>query len=266
MIAMIGKVGLKYAIVYEDWVMQNVTGDAERIAAAKADMQYVQRNYFSSVNYIKVDNQPLLLTFGPQTFQSASSWTDIFSVLGTKPKFLTLWYESGEAGSNASGEYSWVYQDGTSHLTHLDNFYAKVSPAFKMGSAYPGFKDFYTEGGWTDNVNFEIEHNNTETFSTTLNKALDKVDYIQLATWNDYGESTMIEPTLEFGYSFLTTLQTTLGIDYTQTELELAFKLYELRKKNKNSVLNTKKLDQVFYYLVSLQFSKAEELISEVDQ
>ncbi len=26
-------------------------------------------------------------------------------------------------------------------------------------------------------------------------------------TWNDYGEGTMIEPTKEFGYGFLNTLQ-----------------------------------------------------------
>jgi len=259
-------VGLKYGIVYEDWVMQNVANDDEKITDAKADMNYMRTHYFSSPSYINIDNSPLLLTFGPQTFQSSSKWTDIFSVFSIKPKFLTLWYESGEAGTNASGEFSWVYQDANSHLTHLDNFYAKGSPAFKMGSAYPGFKDFYTDGGWTDNVNFVIDYNDTETFSTTLDKAIEKVDYIQLVTWNDYGEGTMIEPTQEFGYSFLTTLQTKLGVDYTQTELELVAKLYELRKKNKSSALNTKKLDQVFYYLVSLQTSKAAELLNEVDQ
>jgi hypothetical protein len=265
-ISLMGKVGLKYAIVYEDAVIKNVTGDAERITAAKTDMSYMQSHYFSSESYIKVASKPLLLTFGPQTFQSASNWTDIFSVLGTKPNFLTLWYESGEAGANAGGEYAWVYQDVNSHLTHLDNFYAKASPTFKMGSAYPGFKDFYTEGGWGDNVDFVIDHNNTETFSATLDKALSNVDYIQLVTWNDYGEGTMIEPTQEFGYSFLTTLQTKLGADYNQTELEMVSRLYALRKKNKASSLNTKKLDQVFYYLVSLQFSKAEELLNEVDK
>jgi hypothetical protein len=265
-ISLMAKVGLKYAIVYEDAVMKNITGDTERITAAKADMSYMQGHYFNADTYIDVDGKPLLLTFGPQTFQSASNWTDIFSVLGTKPKFLTLWNESGDAGTNASGEYSWVYQDATSHLTHLDNFYAKASPAFKLGSAYPGFKDFYTEGGWGDNVGFVIDHNNTETFTATLDKAIDNVDYIQLVTWNDYGEGTMIEPTLEFGYSFLTTLQTKLGVDYTQTELEMVSRLYELRKKNETSTLNTKKLDQVFYYLVSLQFSKAEELMNEVDK
>jgi hypothetical protein len=265
-ISLMSKVGLKYGIVYEDWVMQNVSGDDARIAAAKADMQYAVGHYFASNSYITIDNQPLMLVFGPQTFQSAANWTDIFSVLGTKPKFLTLWYESNDAGSNASGEFSWVYQDATNHLTHLDNFYAKSTPTFKMGSAYPGFKDFYTDGGWADNVNFVIDHNGTETFGTTLNKAIDNANYIQLVTWNDYGEGTMIEPTEEFGYSFLTTLQSTLGVTFTQTELELVKKLYDLRKKNKTSVLNTKKLDQVFYYLVSLQISKAQDLLTEVEQ
>jgi hypothetical protein len=76
----------------------------------------------------------------------------------------------------------------------------------------------------------------------------------------------MIEPTEEFGYDFLTTLQSTLGVSFTQTELELVKKLYDLRKKNKSSVLNNKKLDQVFYYLASLQISKAQDLLNEVEQ
>jgi hypothetical protein len=265
-ISMVSKVGLKYAIVYEDAVMKNVSVESSKILNAKNDVKYMQANYFQSNDYITIDSKPLLLTFGPQVFETENDWTNIFSVLTNKPEFLTLWNESGEAGTNASGEFSWVYQDGTSHLTYLDNFYANANLSFKMGSAYPGFKDFYAEGGWASNSLFVIDHNGADTFSETLDKAITNVNYIQLITWNDYGEGTMIEPTLEFGYSFLTTLQTKLGVSYTQTELELVAKLYALRKKNKGSVLNTKKLDQVFYYLVSLQFPKAEALLNEVDQ
>ncbi len=260
-ISLIDKTGLDYAIVYEDQVNKNVPGD--KIAAAKSDMSYMAAKYFSQKNYISIGSQPLLLTFGPQTFMTPSEWTSIFSVFTTKPKFLTLWYQSGEAGDNASGEFGWVYQDNDSHLTHLDRFYDRNINGMKMVSAYPGFKDFYKEGGW-GNGYFIIDHNGTETFTTTLNKAIShNALYLQLVTWNDYGEGTMIEPSVEFQYDFLTTLQSKLGVSFTKSDLELVAQIYALRKKFTDGA-NQKKLDQVFYDMVSLQLEKAKELIATI--
>jgi hypothetical protein len=260
------KVGLEFAIVYED---QNIKIAAEnniitdKVAAAQEDMSYIQTNYFSKSNYIKIDSKPLLLVFGPQTFTSNKQWDTIFTNLSPKPSFLTLWYESGEAGANASGEYSWVYQDANSYSNHLSNFYNRSYSGIKMGSAFPGFVSFYEEGGWGSS-SFEIPHDSLSTFKTTLNMALaSSVNYIQLVTWNDYGEGTMIEPTVEFGYGFLTTLQEKLGVGYTQKDLEMVAKLYELRNKYTNS--NTQlKLNQVFYYLVALKTAEADSLINSI--
>jgi hypothetical protein len=63
----------------------------------------------------------------------------------------------------------------------------------KMGVVYPGFHDFYKEGGWGDSY-FFIDHQGTNTFKATLELALaSSAGYIQAATWNDYGEGTIIE-------------------------------------------------------------------------
>ena len=256
--------GLTYALVYEDAVMKSISDPATRITDAQNDMKYLKSNDFSAPHYIHIDKNPLLMTFGPQTFQTPSDWTSIFSIFPTiKPKFLTLWYEAKEAGSNAAGEFSWVYQDNNSHITHLNNFYARTDVGLKMGSAYPGFNDFYTEGGWSDNVSFSINYNDSITFRQTLQKAVDNVSYIQLVTWNDYGEGTMIEPTFEFGYKFLTTLQDVLGVGYTQDDLKLVYRFYELRKSLKDSATDMKKLDQAFAYFASLQLDKAKEIIDQ---
>jgi hypothetical protein len=76
--------------------------------------------------------------------------------------------------------------------------------------------------------------------------AQSNINHIQLVTWNDYGEGTNIEPTVEFGYGFLTTLQQRLGVtDLTQPELEMVAKLYKLRIDNVNDAEVQKKLDQV---------------------
>jgi len=260
------KAGLQFAIVYEDQdinvALKNKVID-NKIEAAQKDMDYLNTNYFARANYVKYNDKPLLLTFGPQTFESDTEWTQIFSKLGNnKPAFFTLWYESKDAGKNATGEFAWVWQK---NLEDLDKFYNNhpINGA-KIASAYPGFKAFYADGGW-GNIPWTIPHKGDTTFSETLKMALDsKLDIIQLVTWNDYGEGTMIEPTVEFGYSFLTTLQKTLGVTYNQSDLEMVYKLYTYRRKYASSEETQKKLDQVFSYIVSLELDKARSLLESI--
>lgn len=261
MIALSSKVGLDYAVVYED---NNITlaGNAglvgDRIGAAKNDMAYLRDRYFGQSNYIRVNNAPLLLVFGPQTFHSPSDWGAIFSVLPQQPTFLTLWYQAGDAGQYDSGEFSWVYQNNP----QIDNFYARGIPGVKMGSAYPGFDSFYAQGGWSGPT-WVIPHNGTSNFASLLDKAIQSgVNYTQLVTWNDYGEGTMIEPTREFGYGFLTTLQQKLGVGYGQSELELVAQLYAERKQYAGNGAKKADLDQAFYDLASLQTGAARAILN----
>jgi len=159
----IGQVGLQFGVVYEDHnlILANVS---DKLGQGRADMSYLRDNYFNKSEYLKINNQPLLLDFGPQTFQNANDWTNVFSVLPTKPYFLTLWYEHGEAGNNSQGEYAWIYQDGTPYLNHLSNFYQSATNyGVKMGAVAPGFNAYYAEGGWGSNP-FVINHNGTGTF------------------------------------------------------------------------------------------------------
>lgn len=262
LIEMLEKVGLEYAIVYEDRTITaryNADNNLDKIGAAQVDMMYMKNTYFGDSHYIQVDGKPLLLLFGPEEFHTPEEWTNIMSVLSTKPTFVTLNGTTSKIGALANGEYIWA--DNNS----LDSKYATQNnfDVF-FGGAYPGFKDFYKEGGWGDNF-FVVEHNNGATFLEHLNKAQTAgVDYLQLITWNDYGEGTMIEPTLEFGYTFLKYLQDFAGVNYNQTELENIKKLYDLRKEYFANAEIQKKLDQVFFYLTSLQTDKAVELLSEI--
>lgn len=265
-IGMLDKVGINYAIVYEDRFLENIVNAGlapTKIAAAKTDMQFLQSNYFSSKNYIKINSKPLLLNFGPITLKTESDWTDTFSVLSTKPTFLTLWNQSNEAGNNAQGEYAWVYKDNT----YLTNFYTNSVPNLNvaMGSAYPGFKDFYKEGGAGDSIGWVIEHNNGSTLNSTLELAKNaNVNYVQLITWNDFGEGTMFEPTQEFGFSYLEKTKDFTGATNVSNIFSNIYKLYSLRKEKKGDTAIQEKLDQVFYFLVSLQTSKAVNLLNTI--
>lgn len=265
-IGMLDKVGINYAIVYEDRFLENIVNAGlapTKIAAAKTDMQFLQSNYFSSKNYIKINSKPLLLNFGPITLKTESDWTDTFSVLSTKPTFLTLWNQSNEAGNNAQGEYAWVYKDNT----YLTNFYTNSVPNLNvaMGCAYPGFKDFYKEGGAGDSIGWVIEHNNGSTLNSTLELAKNaNVNYVQLITWNDFGEGTMFEPTQEFGFSYLEKTKDFTGATNVSNIFSNIYKLYSLRKEKKGDTAIQEKLDQVFYFLVSLQTSKAVNLLNTI--
>jgi hypothetical protein len=259
-VAMLDRVGLSFAIVYED---QNLirTGVADKIGTAQNDMNYLQSHFFTKSNYEKINGKPLLLDFGPQAMTTESQWTSIFSVLPVKPAFFTLWFESNEAGVNATGEFAWIAEN---HITTLNSFYSNGYTGMKIGSAYPGFKTFYAAGGWSGPT-WIIEHNGNATFNQTLDLALAQpgINYIQVPTWNDYGEGTMIEPTNEFGYSFLTSLQQKLGVaTLNQSDLEAVAKMYGLRKSKAAVPDVQKKLNQVFYYIVSLQMTKAKDLLA----
>ncbi|CAG2166406.1 unnamed protein product [Oppiella nova] len=220
--------GLQFAIDYEDHnlALANV---ADTVGQATQDMEYLQNNYFSKANYVRINGAPLLLDFGPQTLEG-SQWDQAFTPLNPKPLFLPLWYQIGDCGTSGKGEYPWIYSD---FMSGLQNFYSNHPLPFKMGVAYPGFNTDYAAGGW-GGPTWTIPVG-TDTFSQTLSLALANADYIQVATWNDYGEGTMVEPTRDFGYSFLTILQQQLGSKHTQADLEQLTTIYNSKKANQGN-------------------------------
>lgn len=258
----ISRTGLQFGLVYEDQFLSN---EPDPLSRAQADMSYAETTYFRHPAYEKINQRPVLYVFGPQYFQTPASWSAVFSVLDTVPTFYTLWYESAEAGNNAQGEFAWIYPD---YLTGLNNFYNNSYPGLKTGSAYPGFRSFYQEGGWSGPL-WTIPANGTATFNATLQAALNstRIQAIQLNTWNDYGEGTMLEPTDTtsggFGFSLLTTLQQAIGVQGAgEAELRMVWDLYRLRKANSGNSLLLNRLNQVYYYLVAGAYQQARQLLN----
>ncbi|QSB28852.1 glycoside hydrolase family 71/99-like protein [Flavobacterium sp. CLA17] len=266
LIAMLDKVGLEYAIVYEDRVTKSAVDAGKAISvtsAAKTDLAYMEKNYFDDKNYIKINGKPLLLNFGPIVLQTPAEWTNVFNTLTAKPTFITLWDQSVEAGENASGEYAWVYKNST----YLTNFYTNTKPKLSVaiGSAYPGFKDFYAQGGGGAAIGWTIEHNNGATLDETLAMAKNaNLNYLQLITWNDFGEGTMFEPTVEFGYTYIEKVKAFAGVKSAENVFPDISQLYNLRIQKKGNADAQKKLDQAFNYFVSMQSAKAKQLLNEI--
>jgi len=148
----------------------------------------------------------------------------------------------------------------------VSSFYDKPNVKFKMGIAYPGFDDYYQEGGWGSGLGWEIDPENGATLKSLLDLAIEKhITHLQVATWNDFGEATSIEPSLEYGSSYLEQMQSFTGVDYGKTELDLVKDLYNKRKRFKNNIQAQLKLDQVYYYLISLQVAEASTLLLEIN-
>jgi hypothetical protein len=206
--------------------------------------------------------------FGPITFEQPSQWTEILGQAGEDVNFLPLWYESGDAGSNADGEYAWIYQDAntTNHLTHTRNFYLNRANAVNIagGAAYPGFNDYYQEGG-AGNGYFTIPSNDGQTLAQTLalaNTFSSRIDFLQLATFNDFGEGTMFEPTVETGFDYLKQVQAFTGVEYGEAELQLVYRLYLARKEYAGNGAVDAMLDQVSSLLSQLEVSEAGALLN----
>lgn len=258
--------GLQFGICYEDQTLGKVKSVAniDTIEAAKEDFAYLQAAYFSSANYIKINGQPLLLCFGPQGMKKASDWQQAFSGLLIQPRLLSLEYQGNITGSAGNGEFAWVEAGG---LTDLQGFYQSRIPQLgtAFAGAYPGFKDFYLPGGW-GNTLFVIDHNGTATLQSTLGAAKNSnLPYLQLITWNDYGEGTMIEPTLDFNFDFLQTIQQYTGVKYTVTELQLIYKWYTLRKKYAGNTAVEQQLTNAYNSLAALDVTTATRIISGIN-
>lgn len=259
------RTGLGFAIVYED----NTAYEVERrksitaLAAAQQDMTYARQHFFSSEYYIQIAARPLWMTFGPRYFQQPAQWTEILSVLPSPPAFFALWHHRHRIGAaNATGEFAWVDFDPS--LGELEDFYTSPAAGLKIGSAYPGFHDYYAQGGWGESYGF-VDHQDGVTLQSTLSKATThQVPYLQLVTWNDFGEGTMIEPTVEFQYQFVEQIQQYTGVTYTVHELEMIYTYYLKRKEHKNNADAQQLLNQVFDALNQLEISTAEEILLQL--
>jgi hypothetical protein len=287
------KAGLKAALCYEDaTISAEISGGSNSfgvyvtaptaVAHAQQTMLYVQSNYFADANYFRMNNEPVLLNFGPQYFTTNAGWVSIFSVLNAtnQPEFFT---EDNRLQVGA-GAFDWppmsmsqpmngsnVLSDATLQ-TYLNSFQQKAAgwPAF-VSSAFPRFHDIYGQAGGTSYG--YLSDNNGITFQETLTRALtNNSSVIQLVTWNDFGEGTIIEPTVQYGYRDLGVVQNfrrqylNPSFPYHTNDLNLALRLYNMRRVygTSNAVMSAE-LDRVFSNIVSGNLTAANLQLTGVE-
>ena len=215
----ISAAGLSFAICYEDQTVQHLIDRGaltagQAVAHAQEQIEFVRDAWISHSSYLRLDGAPVILNFGPQYFKSAAQWEQILSVLDEPAAFFTL---DQRLDPVAAGAFAWPPMHIANGRTlsrgeldrYLNLFYAHGRlewPSF-VGGAFPGFHDIYAEAGVGSSYGF-LDARGGQTFSSTLERALDENSpIIQIATWNDFGEGTNIEPTREYGYQYLMRIQ-----------------------------------------------------------
>jgi hypothetical protein len=266
---MIRKAGLKFSIVYEDQTVKHMVESGHLSAAGaldhgKAVMRYLQDNWFAEAAYLKLEGRPVLLTFGPQYFMNSPDWTAMFSGLPAAPLFFTL---DNRLSPAAAGAFPWPPMWKTTpggRLTqaslndYLNPFYRKAAAwDYRVASAFPGFDDIYREAGVSQGYGI-LDSGNGATFTSTLRQAMDSdPDVVQLVTWNDYGEGTIIEPTREFGYQYLEIVQNLRrsSVDslfpFRPEDLTVPARILDFRRTRADDATFQSKLNRVFGRIVS---------------
>jgi hypothetical protein len=271
------RAGLKFSLCYEDrTIQQEITGgfivSTGALAHAQATFLYAQTNFLTDPGYMRLGTKPLLLNFGPQYFKSSGQWASIFSVLATtnQPAFFTL----DNRASGSMGAFSWppmwLSSSTGGVLTpsalegYLNTFQQKGAtwPAY-VSSAFPRFQDIYAQAGVGSSYG-TLADSSGDTLRNTLARAMTNSSVlVQLVTWNDYGEGTVIEPTREFGWRDVGIVQELRRrhLDATfphgTNELGLALRLYTLRRQHATNAILAAELDRTFTNIVAGNLSAA---------
>ncbi len=279
--------GLKFALCYEDrTVLQQITDGVlaatNAILHAQQTMLYVQNNYFGDPSYLQWSNRPVLLNFGPQYFKANEQWEQIFSVLEqtNQPAFFT---EDNRLPLGV-GAFNWPPMwlslapgaRGVLSVAALENYLANFEqngdpwPAF-ISSAFPRFHDIYRPAGVRDYWGY-LGDRKGEMLRMTLTRAMtNRSAMVQIVTWNDFGEGTVVEPTSEYGYRDLGIIQDCrrqyldAGFTLRTNDLKLATRLYHLRRAATTDPQRNAELDQVFETIINSNLPHAEERLKRLE-
>lgn len=234
------KTGLSFALVYEDQTVPNLISGGvfkkeDAMAEGKALFSRAEKAWFGSPTYQKVDGKPLFMVFGPQ-YYAEDAWAGMLPA--------TAFYTLHHKRAGAIGAYDWPLPQGGDADSWKRR--TELAPGISIPVAYPRFRDYYKTAGIGPGYG-GIDDADGKTYERTLADAIGRgAPVVQVATWNDWGEGTQIEPSTEFGNRDLIATQTARRkIDptfkFAAAALELPYRLFSLRKKG----VDSRRLDAV---------------------
>jgi hypothetical protein len=269
------KAGLQYAVCYEDQTVKymkeaELLRDQQDIAQGQKDLAWLTDNCFSDDAYVKIKGRPVLLIFGPQYFQK-NQWARMVTELNQRPLLFGLPHLVQQNGLD--GAYGWPPVTGGVEIVpdvwrkYLESLHARPdADKFVISVAFPEFRDIYEQAELHDSYG-SIDDRDGATFADTLNMAQEsRSRIIQIATWNDYGEGTMIEPTKASGYRYLEHVRkhTENNEAYSADDLRLPVMVYQLKKKLSQNAARGVQLKKATDLLFAGDCNKARLILESV--
>lgn len=240
---------MKFVICYEDQTIPAlVEGErleaSNRVSHAVNELDWLSKYWFKSPSYVSLDGKPVLLSFGHAGLTN-NEWSQCLGSLQTP----VAYFSEHSRREGALGAFDWPIP--SQDLDATVNFKkAAVAWPDSIPVVFPRFVDIYKEAELHDGYG-RIDDDRGKTFRTSLQRALNSnASIVQIATWNDWGEGTVIEPSIEFGYRDLQLIQThrrSRGgfiANAKASDLRLPSRLLE-RRREESSEVDSQQLDRI---------------------
>ena len=262
-----GRFGMKFAICYEDRTVSmlvkegKIAADA-RVSHAAAEIAWLAKHWFPRAGYVRIDEHPVLLSFGHEGLND-EEWTKCLADLGEP----VAYFSEHHRRTSAVGGFDWpLPAEGTAAIER----FARAASRWphRIPVAYPRFLDIYAEAkvrpSWGNVADAE-----GATFRRTLAQALaTQAEVVQIATWNDWGEGTSIEPSAEYGTRDLEAvrdLQARDGRAGAAAGLDLPGRLLALRRLA-DTTPDDERLDTIATALSGGDVERAREEIERMER
>ncbi|OUT60100.1 MAG: hypothetical protein CBB71_08320 [Rhodopirellula sp. TMED11] len=197
LVEQVKRLDMRLVICYEDQTVKALV-DGKRLPAdqmvqhAVKEIDWLAKHWMSQPYYVKHQGKPVLLSFGYAGL-SNQQWQQCLDQVSTKLVYLSEHHPR----PCASGAYDWPIPDqGVSAAERFSKQSREWSLA--MPVVFPRFVDIYAQAKVSPGY-AEIPDQQGQTFRQLWKIAMEsKPLMVQIATWNDWGEGTQIEPSREF--------------------------------------------------------------------
>ena len=232
------KLQMRFVICYEDQTLPALV-KAERLKEssmvqhAAEEINWLSRYWFNSGSYVRIQNRPVLLSFGHDGL-TPQQWSQCLKKL-EKP---VAYYSQDTMRPGGVGGFNWPSpHQGLAQYERFLNM-APHWPSF-IPAAFPRFDDVYKQAGVGDGFP-KIPDRSGEILRDTLRRCKDpKAPIIQIATWNDWGEGTQVEPSIEHGFRDLEYIQSfvqkelSVRSGFSASDLRLPTEILKLKRSGR---------------------------------
>jgi hypothetical protein len=219
--------GIEWTLCTEDRTIDSNLSPADQLTRLVADWTYIRDEYIvkhTGVLRETASGRPYFQVFGPASLRNPTTWSSMLETVFPDMNSRPILQSTDQANGNAivpDGSYLWpgwslFSNNGETTLDHTgqfqQDFFTKAAVNVwdpVVGVAYPRFRDYYGERSAPGAVQeawwgVNVDSLGTDVYNQGFAYARDNGAFaIQVATFNDFGEGTVIEPTAEEGFKWL---------------------------------------------------------------